>query len=78
MSQRANGIFRPHLDHYTVMGVESSASTEEIAVAYRALARKWHPDRNPAPNATDVRHWNPCPPPLSFVQSFTSPVYHPL
>src|SRR5438132_3895536 len=34
-------------DYYEVMGVKRDASDEEIEKAYRGLARKYHPDRNP-------------------------------
>jgi molecular chaperone DnaJ len=42
-------------DHYEVLGIDRAASSGEIKAAYRRLALKWHPDRNPGDRAAEER-----------------------
>ncbi len=40
-------------DYYTILGLPSHASSDEIKSAYKKLAKQWHPDVNKSTQATE-------------------------
>src|SRR5689334_2030862 len=41
-------------DYYAVLQLKADASAEQIHRAYRTLALRYHPDRNPLPEAAGI------------------------
>lgn len=38
-------------NYYNILGITTKATQKEIKLSYRKLAKTWHPDKNPSPQA---------------------------
>lgn len=45
-------------DYYTILGLESSCTKEDLKAAYRKLAKQYHPDRMPGADPTRMQEIN--------------------
>lgn len=43
------------MDYYQILGIDKSASAEDIKKAYRKMARKFHPDLNPNDKVAETK-----------------------
>ena len=54
-SSAADGSVMAKRDYYEVLGLTRSTGDDEIKAAFRKLAMKWHPDKNPGDATSEMR-----------------------
>ena len=40
-------------DYYSILNISNNSTKEEIIKSFRELAKKYHPDKNSSPNASE-------------------------
>ena len=48
------GFIEGSIGDYETLGIPVGSDMDTVKAAYRREALRWHPDRNPDPNANDV------------------------
>ena len=50
-----NNFFMAYKDYYKILGVDKTATTDDIKKAFRKMAMKYHPDKNPSDKVAEEK-----------------------